>query len=177
MSQSRRDRSTRQGTPSQPARRIPLFARGDAVRICLNRLKAAFAGESHANRRYLYFAQKADVEGYNDVAALFRSTAEGETGHTHEYTDKYPGMSRTARAGRRPGRQPGGGRARMRTAAIATARHLMLRHAEGRLRVQNAGLKTRDILSLVPGTTLTTMERCLGHDGTCAVKPSTARCR
>ncbi len=95
-------------------------------------LKAAFAGESQANRRYLYFAQKADVEGYNDVAAVFRSTAEGETGHahghleyleqigdpvtglpiggtpdnlkaaiageTHEYTDMYPGMSKTARA-------------------------------------------------------------------------------
>ena len=91
----------------------------------------AFAGESQANRRYLYFAQKADVEGYNDVAAVFRSTAEGETGHahghlefmeavgdpatglpiggtadnlkaaiageTHEYTDMYPGMARTAR--------------------------------------------------------------------------------
>ncbi len=42
-------------------------------------LKAAFAGESQANRRYLYFAAKADVEGYNDVAAVFRSTAEGET--------------------------------------------------------------------------------------------------
>src|SRR6201989_1330854 len=94
-------------------------------------LKAASAGESQANRRYLYFAQKADVEGYNDVAAVFRSTAEGETGHahghlevmeavgdpatglpiggtsdnlkaaiageTHEYTDMYPGMARTAR--------------------------------------------------------------------------------
>ena len=46
-------------------------------------LKAAFAGESQANRRYLYFAAKADVEGQNDVAALFRSTAEGETGHAH----------------------------------------------------------------------------------------------
>ena len=44
-------------------------------------LKSAFAGESQASRRYLYFAQKADVEGYNDVAAVFRSTAEGETGH------------------------------------------------------------------------------------------------
>ena len=44
-------------------------------------LKDAFAGESQANRRYLYFASKADVEGYNDVAAVFRSTAEGETGH------------------------------------------------------------------------------------------------
>ena len=94
-------------------------------------LKDAFAGESQANRRYLYFAAKADVEGQNDLAALFRSTAEGETGHahghleymesvgdpatdqpigptdknllsaiageTHEYTDMYPGMARTAR--------------------------------------------------------------------------------
>ena len=94
-------------------------------------LKAAFAGESQANRRYLYFAQKADVEGFNDTAAVFRSTAEGETGHahghlefleetgdpatgkpigkttdnlaaaiageTHEYTDMYPSMARTAR--------------------------------------------------------------------------------
>ena len=94
-------------------------------------LKEAFAGESQDNRRYLYFAQKADVEGFNDVAAVFRSTAEGETGHahghleylesvgdpatglpigetsnnlkaaiageTHEYTDMYPGMARTAR--------------------------------------------------------------------------------
>ena len=94
-------------------------------------LKDAFAGESQANRRYLYFASKADVEGYNDVATVFRSTAEGETGHahghleqlevvgdpatglpigatgdnlkaavageTHEYTDMYPGMAKTAR--------------------------------------------------------------------------------
>jgi rubrerythrin len=84
-------------------------------------LKAAFAGESQANRRYLYFAQKADVEGHNDVAVVFRSTAEGETGHahghleflpigttsdnlkaaiageTHEYTDMYPGMAKSAR--------------------------------------------------------------------------------
>jgi rubrerythrin len=94
-------------------------------------LKAAFAGESQANRRFLYFAQQADVEGYNDVAAVFRSTAEGETAHahghleyleecgdpatglaigttsanlksaiageTHEFTDMYPSMARTAR--------------------------------------------------------------------------------
>ena len=93
-------------------------------------LKDAFAGESQANRRYLYFAAKADVEGYNDVATVFRSTAEGETGHahghleyleavgdpatglpigatdlnltaaivgeTHEYTDMYPGMAKSA---------------------------------------------------------------------------------
>jgi rubrerythrin len=94
-------------------------------------LKAAFAGESQANRRYLYFGKVADIEGYPDVAGLFRDTAEGETGHahghldylkrvgdpatglaigsteenlkaavageTHEYTDMYPGMAKTAR--------------------------------------------------------------------------------
>ena len=96
-------------------------------------LKDAFAGESKANRRYLYFANMADVAGAGDVAAVFRSTAEGETGHahghmeylitggagdpetglpagsvkealesaiageTHEYTDMYPGMAKTAR--------------------------------------------------------------------------------
>ena len=53
----------------------------------IENLKAAFAGESQANRRYLYFAQKADVEGYNDVAAVFRSTAEGETGHAHGHLE------------------------------------------------------------------------------------------
>ena len=94
-------------------------------------LKAAFASESQANRRYLYFANKADVEGQPEVASLFRNTAEGETGHahghldylaqvgdpatdlpigssqqnlkaavageTHEYTDMYPGMAKSAR--------------------------------------------------------------------------------
>ncbi len=94
-------------------------------------LCAAFAGESQANRRYLYFAKIADVEGYPEIAGNFRQTAEGETGHahghldyikkvgdpatglpigdtesnlrasvageTHEYTDMYPGMARTAR--------------------------------------------------------------------------------
>jgi rubrerythrin len=94
-------------------------------------LKDAFAGESMANRRYLYFARQADVEGQPDIAGLFRDTAEGETGHahghldylrkvgdpatglpigdtklnlkaaihgeTHEYTDMYPGMAKTAR--------------------------------------------------------------------------------
>jgi rubrerythrin len=50
-------------------------------------LKGAFAAESQANRRYLYFAQKADIEGYPDVAALFRSVAEGETGHAFGHLD------------------------------------------------------------------------------------------
>ena len=50
-------------------------------------LKDAFAGESQANRRYVYFAAKADVEGYNDVSAVFHSTAEGETGHAHGHLE------------------------------------------------------------------------------------------
>ncbi len=50
-------------------------------------LKAAFAGESQANRRYLYFAKIADVEGYPEVAGNFRETAEGETGHAHGHLD------------------------------------------------------------------------------------------
>ena len=52
-----------------------------------NNLKDAFAGESQANRRYLYFAAKADIEGYNDVATVFRSTGEGETGHAHGHLE------------------------------------------------------------------------------------------
>jgi rubrerythrin len=47
----------------------------------LENLKAGFAGESQANRRYLYFAQKADEEGYQEIASIFRSTADGETAH------------------------------------------------------------------------------------------------
>ena len=50
-------------------------------------LKDAFAGESQANRRYLYFAKNADVEGHPDLAGLFRDTAEGETGHAHGHLD------------------------------------------------------------------------------------------
>lgn len=53
----------------------------------LQNLKDAFAGESQANRRYLYFAQQADVEGQPDVALVFRSTAEGETGHAHGHLE------------------------------------------------------------------------------------------
>ena len=50
-------------------------------------LKHAFASESQANRRYIYFARQADVEGYPDIAGLFRDTAEGETGHAHGHLD------------------------------------------------------------------------------------------
>jgi rubrerythrin len=95
-------------------------------------LTAAFAGESQANRRYLWMAKIADIEGYPEIAGNFRETAEGETGHahghldylkgvgdpatgkpiggthenlaaavageTHEYTDMYPSMAKSARA-------------------------------------------------------------------------------
>ena len=55
-------------------------------------LKDAFAGESQANRRYLCFAQKADVAGFNDLAAVSRSTAEGKTGHTHGHLEYLEGV-------------------------------------------------------------------------------------
>lgn len=51
-------------------------------------LKRAFAGEAQANRRYTYFARQADVEGYPEIAGLFRDTAEGETGHAHGHMDR-----------------------------------------------------------------------------------------
>ena len=73
-------------------------------------LKDAFAGESQANRRYLYFAAKADVEGQNDVAAVFRSTAEGETGHAHghlEYLEKECGDPATGTSARAADEQAG----------------------------------------------------------------------
>src|SRR5215471_7490083 len=87
-------------------------------------LKDAFAAESEANGRYLRFARKADVEGFNELAALFRLAAAGRTRHAHghldclaeggdpatghiiwaaitsaphEYIDMYPGMARMAR--------------------------------------------------------------------------------
>ena len=50
-------------------------------------LKHAFAGEAQANRRYLYFARRADIEGYPDIGGLFRDTAEAETGHAFGHLD------------------------------------------------------------------------------------------
>ena len=55
-------------------------------------LKEAFAGESQANRRYLYFAKQADIEGYPNIAGLLRETAEGETGHAHGHLDYLKGV-------------------------------------------------------------------------------------
>ena len=60
-------------------------------------LKAAFAAESQANRRYRYFARKADVEGYTDIAAVFCSAAEGETGHARTVTWNFSRKSATPR--------------------------------------------------------------------------------
>ena len=51
-------------------------------------LKRAFATEAEANRRYIYFARQADVEGYPEIAGLFRDTAEGETGHANGHLDR-----------------------------------------------------------------------------------------
>jgi rubrerythrin len=53
----------------------------------LENLKAAFAGEAQANRRYLYFARQADIEGYPDIGGLFRDTGEAETGHAFGHLD------------------------------------------------------------------------------------------
>ena len=50
-------------------------------------LKEAFAIESQVQLRYTYFANKADLEGLSDVAALFRSSAQGETGHAHGHLE------------------------------------------------------------------------------------------
>jgi rubrerythrin len=55
-------------------------------------LKAAFAGESQANRRYLYFARVADIEGYPDIGGLFRDTSEAETGHAFGHLDFLKGV-------------------------------------------------------------------------------------
>jgi rubrerythrin len=50
-------------------------------------LKRAFAVEAEANRRYVYFARQADIEGYPEIAGLFRDTAEGETGHANGHME------------------------------------------------------------------------------------------
>lgn len=58
----------------------------------LENLKTAFAGEAQANRRYLYFARKADEEGYPEVAALFKGIAEGETAHAFHHFESMKEM-------------------------------------------------------------------------------------
>jgi len=53
----------------------------------IENLRAAFAGESQANRRYTYFSRKADEQGYPEISTLFRSVAEGETAHALRHFD------------------------------------------------------------------------------------------
>ena len=53
----------------------------------LENLKEAFAGESQANRRYVYFARVADIEGFPDMAGLFKDTADAETGYAFGHLD------------------------------------------------------------------------------------------
>jgi rubrerythrin len=53
----------------------------------LENLKAAFAAESQANRRYLYYARVADIEGHPDLGGLFRDTSEAETAHAFGHLD------------------------------------------------------------------------------------------
>ena len=83
----RRDRPVTRPATNQVPRSKEQRCPTSTARKTHDNLKEAFAGESQANRRYLYFAQKADVEGYPDVAALFRSVAEGETGHAFGHFD------------------------------------------------------------------------------------------
>ena len=58
-------------------------------------LQAAFAGESQANRRYLFFADKAEMEGYPQIARLFRAAAEAETVHAHSHLEVMGGIGTT----------------------------------------------------------------------------------
>lgn len=58
-------------------------------------LKEAFAGESQANRKYLAFADKADQEGYKQVAKLFRAAADAETVHAKNHLRVMGGVGRT----------------------------------------------------------------------------------
>ena len=86
-------------------------------------LQNAFAGESQANRKYLFFAEKAVQEGHKQVAKLFRAAADAETvhaknhlkvmggikstrenllavkgGENYEFTEMYPGFIKQAEA-------------------------------------------------------------------------------
>jgi len=58
-------------------------------------LQTAFAGESQANRRYLFFADKADQEGYPQIARLFRAAAEAETVHARNHFNAMDGVGST----------------------------------------------------------------------------------
>lgn len=58
-------------------------------------LKEAFAGESQANRTYLAFAERADKDGFVQVAKLFRAAAAAETVHAHNHLRALDGIKST----------------------------------------------------------------------------------
>lgn len=58
-------------------------------------LEFAFAGESQANRKYLFFAEKADQEGYKRIARLFRAAADAETVHARNHLKVLQGIKST----------------------------------------------------------------------------------
>src|SRR5262252_1881078 len=70
-----------------PAREAEAMAKALKGTKTHENLKEAFRGESQANRRYLYFARRADIEGYPDIGGLFRDTSEAETGHAFGHLD------------------------------------------------------------------------------------------
>ena len=61
----------------------------------LENLQAAFAGESQANRKYLAFADKAEVDGFSQIAKLFRAAAAAETVHAHGHLKAMDGVGDT----------------------------------------------------------------------------------
>ncbi len=58
-------------------------------------VQAAFAGESQANRKYLFFAEKADDEGHKQIARLFRAAADAETAHARNHLKVIEGVKST----------------------------------------------------------------------------------
>ncbi|MFC1860323.1 rubrerythrin family protein [Chloroflexota bacterium] len=58
-------------------------------------LQSAFSGESQANRRYLFFADKAEKDGYPQIARLFRAIAEAETVHARNEFNAMDGVGST----------------------------------------------------------------------------------
>ena len=61
----------------------------------MENLETAFAGESQANRKYLFFAEKADKEGHSQIARLFRAAAESETVHARNHLKTMGGIGST----------------------------------------------------------------------------------
>jgi rubrerythrin len=63
--------------------------------ITKDNLQTAFAGESQANRKYLFFAEKAEQEGHKQIAKLFRAAADAETVHARNHLKVLQGIKST----------------------------------------------------------------------------------